>query len=40
MYSVEHNNVFIASEVTSFVRYHYRQAIGIQNVKRPVTCSA
>jgi len=39
MYSVEHNNVFIALLATNFGRYDHHQANAIQNFKRLVTCS-
>jgi len=34
MYSVEHNNVFIAFLATSFGHYGHHQANAIQNLKR------
>ena len=36
MYSVEHDNVFIALVATSFGHYSHHQASGIQNLKRLV----
>jgi hypothetical protein len=33
MYSVEHNNVFIALVATTFGRYDHHQTSGIQNLK-------
>jgi len=40
MYSVEHNNVFIALVATIFGHYGHLQANAIQNLKRLVTCGA
>jgi hypothetical protein len=40
VYSVKHNNVFIALMATSFGSYDHHQANAIQNLKRLVTCSA
>jgi len=40
MYSVEHNNVFIALVATIFGRYDSHKVNAIQNLKRLATCSA
>jgi hypothetical protein len=40
MYSVEHNDVFIALVATSFGSHDHHEASAIQNLKRLATCSA
>jgi len=40
MYSVKHNDVFIAVVATSFGHHDHHQAHDIQNLKRRVTCNA
>jgi len=40
MYSVRHNNIFIALVATSFGHSSHHQANAIQNLKRLVTCTA
>jgi len=40
MYSVKHNNVFVALMATSFSCYNHHQIKSIQKLKRLVTCSA
>jgi hypothetical protein len=40
MYSVEHDNVFIALVATNFGRYDKHKANAIRNLKRLATCSA
>jgi hypothetical protein len=40
MYSIEHNNIFIALMATSFGHYDHLQASAIQNLKSLVTRNA
>ena len=40
MYSIKHNNIFIALVATSFGHYDHHQTNDIQNLKGFVTCSS